>query len=273
MKKKHVSAILITGANGGLGSQLVKTLQNTPDIELIIATDINPDIEKRYKVVENIRSYQMDVSSEDSIKKVKYQLEKHDILVKYLVNNAGVNSFFPISESTENLLDKILKVNFYGPILTTSIFLPDLIASKGRIIQISSDSVRLPTPFHPYPASKIAMEGFSVSMRRELKLLDIDLVLIRPGAINTDLTNKMKSINNPVADSNFLEYFKNFTQQAYKNIGKQSSPKDVATLVLKSLLAKKPKLIYTINKNKKISFFKIFPERYKDKLMVRFISG
>jgi len=271
-QEKQHNAILITGANGGLGSGLIKISAQIPGIDMIVATDIDERIADRYRGNNRVLGYRMDVSSEDSIREIKHQLEKKSIRVKYLINNAGVNAFFPVTESTETLLDKILKVNLYGQILTVSVFLEDLIATKGRVIQISSDSVRLPIPFHPYPASKISMEAFSISMRRELKLFGVDLVLIRPGAIQTNFLEEMKNIRNGVENSKFKVYFENFTVLAKKNIGKRSEPSQVAKLVLKVIKEKNPKLVYSINKNRKISFFELFPIRLKDKLITKSIS-
>jgi len=251
--QQNKSAILITGAAGGLGSAIVEMLKDLSGLDYIIGTDIQEKILDHYKDDPKVLGHIMDVGSEISIKKVRDQLQKMNISVKYLVNCAGIAVFHPISESTEALLDKTLKVNTYGPILTVSIFLEDLIETKGRVIQISSDSVRLPTLFHPYPNSKIALEAYSTSMRQELDLFGVDLVMIRPGAINTDLINEVKSASVPAEDSSYKQYFQNFLKLAKEDVGKMVEPYQVAELVKKALLAKKPKRIYSINKNRKIS--------------------
>ena len=202
-----------------------------------------------------------------SIKKIYNHLQETELSIKYLINCAGVSIFHPVSESTEELLDKTLKVNTYGPILTVSVFLNDLIKTKGRVIQISSVSVKLPTLFQPYPNSKIALEAFSISMRQELGLLGIDLVLIRPGAINTNLTTEMNSISNSIKNSKYNKYFKIFTKMAQANVGKMVEPEQVAQLVKKALIVKRPKQIYSINKNAKISLLTIFPKKWRDYLI------
>jgi short-subunit dehydrogenase len=265
------SAILITGALGGLGTALVEMSRNLSGLDHIIATDVREEIEGTYKDDLKVIGFTMDVSSENAIIKVRNQLHEMGIFVKYLINSAGISIFYPVSESTEELLDKILKVNTYGPILTVSVFLEDLIKNRGRVVQISSDSVRLPTLFQPYPNSKIALEAFSTSMRQELGLLGVDLVIIRPGAINTNLVAEMKSISNPITNSKYEKYFQTFMKLAQADVGKMVEPAKVAELVKKALVAKKPRKIYSINKNAKISLLVKFPPRWRDLLISKAI--
>ncbi|MCD4732529.1 MAG: SDR family NAD(P)-dependent oxidoreductase [Bacteroidales bacterium] len=265
--RENKKAILITGAFGGLGTALVEMARNLPGINYIIATDVQAEIEEFYKADKNVVGLVMDVASEISIKNVYIHLQEKKISVKYLINCAGVSIFHPVSESTEVLLDKTLKVNTYGPILTVSVFLDDLIKNRGRVVQISSDSVRLSTLFQPYPNSKIALEAFSTSMQQELGLFGVDLILIRPGAINTNLVAEMKSISSPITNSKYEKYFQTFMKIAQADVGKMVEPAKVAELVKKALVAKKPKKIYSINKNTKISLLTIFPKKWRDLLI------
>ncbi len=261
--KENKTAILITGAAGGLGSALVEMSKSLPDLHHVIAADIKERVSAMYKDDPKVIGIPMDVGSESSIRKAHEQLHKMDIQIKFLINCAGIAVFHPISESTEELLDKTLKVNTYGPVLTVSVFLNDLIETKGRVIQISSDSVRLPTLFHPYPNSKIALEAFSTSMRQELNLLGIDLIMIRPGAINTDLIQDVKSTK-PLKNSPYESQFQNFLKLAKEDVGKMVEPKEVAQLINKVILAKNPKRNYSINKNRKISLLANFPQKWID---------
>jgi NAD(P)-dependent dehydrogenase (short-subunit alcohol dehydrogenase family) len=258
------TAILITGALGGLGTALTGMALKLPELDLVIATDVRSEIEQIYKDHLKVIGLQMDVSSEASIRNVCNRLHDKGISVKHIVNNAGISLFFPVSESTEDLLDKIVKVNTYGPILTVSVFLDDLVKNRGRVVQVSSDSVRMSTLFQPYPDTKIALEAFSNSMRQELKLLGVKLILIRPGAINTNLVEEMKSVVNPNENSKFGKQFDVFMERARKEVGRMSDPKDVAYLVRKAIMAGNPKRIYGINKNRMISMLAYFPNSWID---------
>lgn len=267
-----MSAILITGAGGGLGKTLADMARTLPDLGAVVATDLHeyliPSDGKKDKIVK----YRMDIRSEASIKHVRQDLDARGIQVKYLINNAGISRFFPVSESTESLLDDLLEVNLRGQILTISVFLDHLIQQKGRVIQISSDSVRLPTLFHPYPASKMALEAFCISMRQELKLHDVELVLVRPGAIRTSFIDELNNLENPVPDSHYQKSFETFAKIAGENVGKQLNPEKVARLVKKILRSPKPRQVYSINKNRKISLVNLFPGRMRDGFVVRSVA-
>ncbi len=254
------TAILITGAAGGLGKAFVEMAESLKDMDYIIATDIKEEVIQMYAHNPRITGLVMDAGSGESIGKVHNHLSKLKIAVKYIINNAGIYMLRPVSEMTENLLDKILKVNTYSSVLTVSEFLDDLIKTQGRVIQISSHGVKFPTLFQPYPASKIALEAFSVSMRQELAIFGIDLVMIRSGAINTSLIKDVNIPDSEVEQSRYAKYLKKFISIAQKDVGKTIEPEDVAKVVRKAVTSAKPKRIYKINSNKTITLISSFPQ-------------
>lgn len=265
---KIKTATFITGASGGLGKASLEMAQNL-ETDIIITTDL----EKPTYTGDKIINFALDVRKEETFQNIKVELEKRNIRVKFLINNAGIFDSFPLSESTEAQLDNSLKVNLYGPILAISTFLNHLIETKGRVVQISSVSVKLPILFMPYANTKVALEAFSTSMRQELLIHGVKLILIRPGAMNTDLIHSMKNIQNPNSDSTYSKEFDQFMHIAQKDVGKMVSPSKVAKLIYKSLTAKKPKKIYSINKNRKIGIVLLFPIWLRDKLIVSQVKG
>jgi short-subunit dehydrogenase len=266
------TAILITGAAGGLGRAFVEMSKTLPGLDFIIATDIREEITELFDSEKKVLGFRMDAGSEESIKNVKNQLGGQGISVKYIINNAGIFMFQPVSEITGELLDKILKVNTYAPVLTVSVFLDDLIKTGGRVIQISSHGVNFPTLFQPYPASKIALEALSVSMRQELGLVGVDLVLIRSGAINTPLLNDVNIPDTVIEKSRYAKYLKKFIGIAQKDIGKTVEAEAVANIVRRALTAGKPRRIYKINPNRTITLMSSFPQWLIDILIRRSVE-
>jgi len=264
------NAILITGAAGGLGQALIRMAATLPGIDWIIATDIREVTTDPYAHFHGkVLSFVMDVTSENSIRNVKRELEKKGIVVKYLINNAGIFIFHPVTEMSEENINKIFRVNALSAVLTVNNFLNDIVETKGRVVQISSCSVKLPTMFQSYPASKIALEALSVSMRQELSLLGVKLILLRSGAINTDLIKNMGDIHVPAEKSRYGRFYLKFMEKAAEDVGKREDPDKVAGMVKKALTEKRPKNIYTINRNNTISFFSLFPEKIKEYLLRR----
>lgn len=261
------TGILITGAAGGLGSACVGMALQL-DVDVIIAVDLQVPLFKDDKIL----NFKLDVREEKEILGLKKNLEDRGISIKYLINNAGVFDLFAVSEANQNLLDKTLKVNLYGPILCTSIFREHLIQNKGRVIQISSVSVKLPVLFMPYPNSKIALEAFSISMRQELSLHGVKLIIVRPGAMDTQLIQGIKKIENPISLSDYQKPYNRFLEIAKKDVGQSVPPQKVAQLINKALRVKRPKRIYSINKNRKIGIVLLFPVWLRDRLIVKQVS-
>jgi NAD(P)-dependent dehydrogenase (short-subunit alcohol dehydrogenase family) len=114
-----------------------------------------------------------------------------------LVNNAGIAVTGPALNVSVDDFRRQLDVNVIGPIIATQAFAPLLGADAalkgppGRIVMISSVAGKNGSPMtSAYVASKHAIEGFSESLRRELMLFGIDVVIIAPGPVKTPIWGK-----------------------------------------------------------------------------------
>jgi NAD(P)-dependent dehydrogenase (short-subunit alcohol dehydrogenase family) len=192
--------IVITGVSTGIGYDAVRYL-----------------IDKGYHVFGSIRKQSdadrvktdfgdqftpliFDVTDENGVKnaaeQVKAAIGDQNLLA--LVNNAGISVMGPLMHIPLEDLRLQLEVNVVSVLSVTQAFLPLLGASKetqsapGRIINISSVGGKIATPFlGAYAASKHALEGLSDSLRRELMLYGIDVILIEPGIVKTKILNKL----------------------------------------------------------------------------------
>lgn len=114
-----------------------------------------------------------------------------------LINNAGITRIGPLQHLPVPEIREQLEVNVVGLLQVTQAFLPLLGARpgapfpRGRIINLSSVSGRIGYPFMgAYAASKHALEGLTDSLRRELLLYGIDVILIEPGNTRTPIFDK-----------------------------------------------------------------------------------
>ncbi len=114
-----------------------------------------------------------------------------------LVNNAGIALAGPVLEFSVDDFRRQMDVNVIGPIIATQAFGPllgsdpSLKGPKGRIVMISSVAGRNGNPMSAaYAASKHALEGLSESLRRELMLFGIDVIIIAPGPVKTPIWSK-----------------------------------------------------------------------------------
>lgn len=117
-----------------------------------------------------------------------------------LVNNAGVVVGGPLLHLEPEEMRRQMEINLIGPFQVTKAFAPLLgtdpnrNGKPGRIVQISSVSGKMGIPFvGSYVASKFALEGMSESLRRELMLYGIDVIIVGPGAVVTPIWDKAAS--------------------------------------------------------------------------------
>jgi NAD(P)-dependent dehydrogenase (short-subunit alcohol dehydrogenase family) len=265
-----LKTVLITGAAGGLGKATADQFIGAGF--RVIAGDIAfPEMTDERPGREMIR-IPLDVSLPASIKNARELLKKLNLSIDILVNNAGIFDMYPLSEHDPDRLEHILSVNTLGPVRLVQAFLPDLIANKGRVVQVSSESVKFPGAFQPYQISKIAMEAYSRSVRQELLLKGVRLVIIRPGAISTDLFGDLASYRNPVRDSVFKNEFDRFVRGTTRFVGRIVPPERVARLVFKAATTRRPGYIYRINNNPVLTLVSILPAFIAERSIIKFLG-
>jgi NAD(P)-dependent dehydrogenase (short-subunit alcohol dehydrogenase family) len=104
------------------------------------------------------------------------------------VNNAGIAVTAPIEGVALDDVRRQFEVNVVGPVAITQAVLPRLRASRERVVFVSSVSGRVSTPLTGvYSASKYALEAVADALRVELRPWGVSVVLVEPGAIDTDL--------------------------------------------------------------------------------------
>jgi short-subunit dehydrogenase len=186
MDKKYV---LVTGAANGIG--LVTTQYLASKGDFVIATDINEEALNQLKGKENIAPIYMDVTNSGSISNAITEIIKITDGLDVLINNAGLFFGGPLIEVSEKNMSKIIDVNVLGVHRVTRMIFPLLHKTKGRIINIGSEAGRLSWPLNgPYSMTKFALESFSDSLRRELMFLDMKVIHLQIGAVDTDFMDR-----------------------------------------------------------------------------------
>src|ERR1700676_3939091 len=145
-----------------------------------------------------------------------------------LVNNAGMAVAGPVLELAADEFRRQMDVNVIGPVIATQAFGPLLGADrslrgpKGRIVMISSVAGKNGNPLmSAYSASKHAIEGLSESLRREMMLFGIDVIIVAPGAVKTPIWSKTDEVDiSGYSNSPFfpaLQRVRKFMQQLGEN--------------------------------------------------------
>ena len=188
MKEKKV--ILITGASSGMGK--------------VAAIDLIKQGHKVYTAarrVENMKDLEelggfpmhLDISKEESIVSLVDKVIEAEGRVDILWNNAGFGLWGSVEDTSIDQARYQFEVNLFGLARLTQLIIPYMREQKsGTIINTSSVGGKVYTPLGAwYHATKHALEGRSDCLRIELMEFGIDVVVLEPGAIETEFGNPM----------------------------------------------------------------------------------
>ncbi|WP_234013879.1 oxidoreductase [Bacillus mycoides] len=270
---------IITGASSGFG--LLTTLVLAKKDYFVIATMRN--LEKQVDLIsqatklhlqQNIKVQQLDVTDQSSIHSFQLFLKEIN-RVDLLINNAGYANGGFIEEIPVEDYRKQFETNLFGAISITQLVLPYMRKQKsGKIINISSISGQVGFPgLSPYVSSKYALEGWSESLRLEVKPFGIDVALLEPGSYNTNIweVGKQLAENQSDTTSPYKEYMDKIQKHINNGNDTLGNPMDVANKIVEIAEARRTTLRYPIGKGVKFMILakKILPWRLWEFLVLR----
>jgi NAD(P)-dependent dehydrogenase (short-subunit alcohol dehydrogenase family) len=242
-------AVLITGANSGLGRVMAEAMAARG---YFVYAGARKDADlAELDAIENIRAVRLDVNQQDQIDAAVKTIREAGRGLYGLVNNAGVAVLSPLIEISEEDFHYQMNANIYGVYRVTRAFAPLIIESKGRISVIGSISGTLSdATWGPYSMTKHAMEAFADALADEMKQFGVSVSLIQPGAYRSNIgksaLDRMERQNQSAADSQFKAQMNesiNWLNRFEKDHG---DPTEVAEVVMKSLFDDHPKPRYLV---------------------------
>ena len=187
------SRILITGASSGIGHALAGLAARAGARVAIAArsTDKLDDLARELvrATGAEVLPVTADVTSEADRRRLLDTVVDHFGGLDVLVNNAGVASFGHFGSSTEDVMRRVMEVNFFAPAELIRSAIPILTEGiNPAIVNVSSMCGRRGVPaWSEYSASKYALIGLTEALRGEMARFDIDVLLLVPGLTKTDL--------------------------------------------------------------------------------------
>jgi NAD(P)-dependent dehydrogenase (short-subunit alcohol dehydrogenase family) len=251
-----VSSVVVTGASTGIGWACVKVLissgfrvfgsvrrqQDADRLSSEFGADFTPLI--------------FDVTDASAVAAAAKQVEAAlgGETLMGLVNNAGIAVPGPLLGMKIEEFTRQISVNLTGQLIVTQSFAPLLGVGSarrgrsGRIVMISSVSGRNAMPFlGPYSASKFALEGMSESLRRELMLFGIEVIIVAPGTVATPIWDKAEALDvTPFANTPYARALERLRFLMIAG-GKKGLPAQrIGETVKTALTATAPKTRYTV---------------------------
>lgn len=276
-----MKSIVVTGVSTGIGWGIAKVLtQNGSRVFGSVRKE--QDAERLSKEFgENFIPLIFDVTDEAKVKaaaeQVREQLNGETLFG--LVNNAGIAVPAPlIHQSTDDFRHQ-LEVNLVSVLIVTKAFVPLLGSDRsmrgkpGRIINISSVGGKVGGPFlGAYAASKHGLEGFSESLRRELMLYGIDVIIVGPGSIATPIWDKAEQEDvSMYADTDYAESGRRVQKYMIEDGRRGYPPEKVGEVVLHALTTPRPKVRYSVIPGSSLRRIiqMILPKRLVDRIIAR----
>ncbi|MFY7971324.1 MAG: SDR family oxidoreductase [Flavobacteriales bacterium] len=182
----------ITGASSGIGENLVYEYVNSGYIVIISARRVSEleRVKAHCSRPENVHIVPVDLTSDQSILQAAETVKKQFDGIDVLINNGGVSQRSLALETPFELDRHLFQVNYFGHVLLTKQVAPWMVArKKGTIVVISSLSGKWGFYLRSaYAASKHALHGFFESLRMEIENQGVQITLVTPGFIATDIS-------------------------------------------------------------------------------------
>ncbi|XP_075921187.1 D-beta-hydroxybutyrate dehydrogenase, mitochondrial-like [Petromyzon marinus] len=253
-------AVLITGCDSGFGFELARRLDGMG--VRVLAGCLQPDGEGARELAskssDRLRVLPFDVTSDEQVQEARAAVTRmgRQADLWAVVNNAGITHLGEVEMCNMNSYQRAANVNLWGTIRTTMAFLPLVKASKGRIVNMSSISAHLHTPFNSaYCVSKSGVDAFSNCLRVEMKKWDVKVVLIEPGTFishtnimqNQDTKSIYRSLTESQKTQFTMEYIDTYMKasQSFRKI-ECKNPGLVIDAIVEALTAGEPDTCYMV---------------------------
>ncbi|KAI0429043.1 dehydrogenase with different specificitie [Xylaria sp. FL1042] len=178
--------ILVTGcSDGGIGAAIALALAKRGHHVFATARTVSK-IPASLSELDNVTLLQLDVTSSESVTRAAEAVAASGRALDVLLNNAGAGYAMPVLDIDISRAQRLYDVNVWGPIRTVQAFASQLIASRGRIVNMSTCGAVINTPWiSAYASSKAALTNFSEMMRLELAPFGVAVVAIMAGTVDS----------------------------------------------------------------------------------------
>lgn len=254
-----MKAVLITGASGGIGFATAKQL-------ISLGYEVYGFDIKKPSPLEHFHYYQVNIRDSKSIEYAFNKIKQNDVKFDAIIHLAGIYDLNSLIEMSEEDFVRSYDINLFGVYRINKCFVP-LLNEKGKVIITTSELATVdPLPFTGiYGITKAALDKYAYSLRMELQLLGHQVVVVRPGAIDTGLLNislaKLEDFKQNTVI--FKEHATKFDEIVNSVESKKIPPEKLAKKIGKIVQKKKARFVYKINRNFLLKLLNALPNRFQ----------
>lgn len=259
MSKYRDKICVVTGAASGIGRALAMSLAESG--AKLALSDINENgLTETVGLVggsNRVMSDVFDMADAEVIAaygdKVETNLGKAD----YVFNVAGLTRVGNFVDTPLESMEKVMNVNYWGVVRMTKVFMDQLLATKGTLVNISSvfGMIGYAGQTH-YCASKFAVRGFTETLAQELEGTGVGVCCVHPGGVATNVARNAEVDKIPVEGTTREELDANFDKMAI------TSPEKAAQIILKGAAKKKRRILIGPDAGLISIVSRLFPVRY-----------
>ena len=192
---KNRKTALITGASSGIGKALAENFAKDGYDVILAARSVSKmeaqaaDLEERYGITATVIA--ADLESNDGAPRLHADIKSRRITLSALANNAGYGTFGEFKESALKPELAMMQINMNAVVILTKLFLPDLLLTKGKIINTASTAAFQPGPYMAvYYATKAFVLSFSEAIASELEETGVTVTALCPGPTASGFQDK-----------------------------------------------------------------------------------
>jgi NAD(P)-dependent dehydrogenase (short-subunit alcohol dehydrogenase family) len=233
--------IAITGAGNGIGRALaIAAAEQGADLAL---SDIKQDaLRETAEVVRglgvNVTTRIVDVAKREEVDAWAAETHREFGGCDIVINNAGVALLDTLADVPYEQFQWVFNILYWGVVHGTRSFLPMIRARRGTIANMGSIHSFIAAPNNgPYCAAKSAVRGFCDALREEVRADGVNVLLIMPGGIRTEIVrnSKVNKFVNPDASQEDVH-------RAH-NAASLTSPEQAAAIILRAIRGRRPRVL------------------------------
>ncbi|WP_446038932.1 SDR family NAD(P)-dependent oxidoreductase [Streptomyces sp. SID1121] len=246
--------VVVTGASTGMGAATARELarrgfhvlagvRRDHDADTIRAAGVEPVI--------------LDITRSEQVEALTARIADDPRALHALVNNAGVQVNAPVETLPPAEWRRVFEVNLFGHIAVTQALLPALLRARGRVINISSIGGKYAmATYGAYAGAKFALEAVSDSLRREVAPLGVQVVVVEPGGVRTEIAARGIATANDLATRMTPEQHERYGDLVRANNSLMATgtasgltADAAARVVVKAVTARRPRTRYTAGRD------------------------
>lgn len=266
--------VVVTGASTGMGASTARELarrgfhvlagvRRDRDADAVRSAGIEPVI--------------LDITEPEHVKAVAARVAADPRTLHALVNNAGVQVNAPVEALPMAEWRRVFEVNLFGHIAVTQALLPALLRSRGRVINISSIGGKYAmATYGAYAGAKFALEAVSDSLRREVAPLGVQVVVVEPGGVRTEIAargiataNDLAARMTPEQDERYGGLVRANNRLMASGTASGLTADAAARVIARAVTARRPRTRYTAGRDAALimSLGRLLSDRAVDRIL------